>query len=537
MKSLYRLSPYLKYLFIPGLVLAVAGGVAGSLTHTWTPISVGLLGAGVIILLLWLTYCGMTAQGFWSRRSTQAGTNALIATLSLLVILGLLNFLAARSPLRIDLTENQRFTLAAETKELVRALDRPMKLWIFAPELSSSDRKLLADYQRLNPKLSYELVDPQLKPNLTAQFQVKAPGEVYLEYGDKKQLVQVLNPLDPLSEAKLTNAIAKIQRNVELQVYFLQGHEEAGFKEGEGGLTQAIDQLQSKGFKVSPLNLVEQSTIPDNAAAIIVAGAKRPFFPQEVAALQAYSDRGGSLMILVDPNTDPQLTPLLKQWGVSLDPRVAIDASGSGEILGLGPATPVISRYGEHPITEPFGNGTSFFPLVRPVATTETPKVTAYSLITSNERMWAESDLNSPEIDFNPEQDLAPPFDLGVALTRQISSQRATAKPSPPSPSPEDSPSPTSDQESPVAKMVIFGNSGFITNGWFDKGLNGDLFLNSVQWLTTDGDRSLGIRPKEAKNRQIILGTVQTSLIAWGSLLVVPLLGLGLAAWTWWRRR
>lgn len=541
MKTFQHHTPYLKYLIIPGLILTVAGGVAGSLAQTWTPLYLGVLAAGLAMLVVWLIYCGMTARGFWSRRSTQAGTNALIATLSLIVILGLVNFLAAQSPIRIDLTENQRFTLAAETKETVRALDRPMKLWIFTPELPSRDRKLLADYQRLNPKFSYEVVDPQRKPNLTQQFQVKAPGEVYLEYESRKQLVQSLatsNQPEPLSEAKLTSAIAKIQRNIEPHVYFLQGHEEHAFKEGEGGLTAAIDQLQSKGFKVSPLNLVEQSAIPDDAAALIVAGAKRPLFPQEVAVLKAYSDRGGSLMILADPNTNPDLDPLLKEWGVSLDPRVAIDASGSGEILGLGPATLVISRYGQHPITEPFGNGLSFFPLARPVATAETPEVSSYSLVASNDKMWAESDLNTSEVRFDPQRDLAPPFDIGVALTRQLDTEDKSPNPkASPSESPGKPPAEKDRDNKKETKMVVFGNSGFITNGWFDKQLNGDLFLNAVQWLTSEGDRPLGIRPKEAKNRQINLSSLQASTIAWGSFIAVPLFGLGMAGVTWWRRR
>lgn len=559
MKTLQTFTPFLKYLFIPGLILAVAGGVAGSITHTWTPLYIGLLVAGIILLVVWVLFGGLIAQGFWSRRTTQAGTNALIKTIALIAILGLINFWAIRSPIRIDLTENQLFTLSPETQTLVKALPQPMKVWIFAKSLPDRDRQLLTDYQRYNPKLTYEVVDPQQKPNLVQQFAVKEPGEVYLEYGQKKQLVQALQgaeQAEPLSEVKLSNAIAKIQQTREPKVYFLQGHDEHEIKEGAGGLTQAIEQLQSKGFKAIPLNLVEQSTIPADADLLVIAGAKRALFPQEVAAIKAYSDRGGSLLLLIDPLTqsNPQvrsdLEPLLKEWGVSLDPRIVIDASGSGKILGLGPATPVISRYGKHPITEAFGNGLSFFPIARPVATTKTPDVSAYSLVESSDKMWAESDLNASDVTFDPKKDLAGPFDLGVALVRKITNAIATASPSPQSspttsPSPQASASPTlmpspQTTPSPIAKearMVVFGNSGFITNGWFDKQLNGDILLNSVEWLTSNQDKPLGIRPKELKNRQLVLGKLQANLIAWSAFFVVPLLGLVLAGITWWRRR
>jgi ABC-type uncharacterized transport system involved in gliding motility auxiliary subunit len=567
MKTLKPFSPFLKYLFIPGLILAVAGGVAGSLSQTWTTLYIGLMVAGIGLLVVWLLVSGFFVQGFWSRRSTRAGANALVSTVSLLAILVMINFLAIKSPIRIDLTENQLFTLTPETKTLVKALPKPLKVWIFSKEISAMDRQLLSDYQGINPNLTYEVVDPLQKPNLARQFQVKTPGEVYLEYDQKKQLLKsgaAENQGQLLSEIKLSNGIAKIQRDREPLIYFLQGHDEAGFKEGAGGLTQAIAQLQSKGFNTIPLNLLEKSAIPDDADAIVVAGAKRSLFPQEVAALKAYSDRGGSLLLLIDPSgqTDPKalsnLEPLLKAWGVSLDPRVVIDASGSGKIIGLGPEIPMINRYGKHPITESFGNGSSFFPIAHPVATRKIPDVNAYSLVESNDKMWAESDLNSSEVTYDPQKDLAGPFDLGVALTRKVAdvipsptaipspspqpSSAVSAPISPPvSPSPQASASPappiSSNLQPKEARMVVFGSAGFITNGWFDKQLNGDILLNSVEWLTNKTDQPLGIRPKEQKNRQIVLSKLQANLLAWGGFFLVPLFGLVLAGVTWWRRR
>ena len=106
------LKPILKYCFIPGLILVIAGLLAGFLTKTWSPLYISLLVAGAVLLLIWLIYIFISAQGFWQRRSTQASTNALIATLSLVAILGLINFLVVRYSTSIDLTENQLFTLS-----------------------------------------------------------------------------------------------------------------------------------------------------------------------------------------------------------------------------------------------------------------------------------------------------------------------------------------------------------------------------------------------------------------------------------------
>lgn len=230
-----------------------------------------------------------------------------------------------------------------------------------------------------------------------------------------------------------------------------------------------------------------------------------------MTALKNYSEKGGRLLLLLDPATDLGLEPLLKSWGIQLDQRVIIDGSGSGNMLNLGPATPLITRYGNHPITQEFGDNISIYPFSRPIATVKTTGVEAVSLLVTSDKMWAESELDSPEISFDPTKDLAGPFDLGVALTRKIGDKEA--------------------------KLVVIGNSIFATDGWFEQQLNGDVFLNSVEWLSSRDKPTLSIRAKEPQNRRINLKPLQANLIFWLSMIILPLLSFILAGVTWWRRR
>ncbi|WP_310834392.1 hypothetical protein [Aetokthonos hydrillicola] len=85
--------------------------------------------------------------------------------------------------------------------------------------------------------------------------------------------------------------------------------------------------------------------------------------------------------------------------------------------------------------------------------------------------------------------------------------------------------------------MVVLGNSDFATDGLFGQQLNGDVFLNSVTWLSQQDQPLLSIRPKEAKNRRINLTTSQARVLALSSLLVLPLVGFTAAGVVWWRRR
>jgi ABC-type uncharacterized transport system involved in gliding motility auxiliary subunit len=614
-----------KYLFWFGPFLFVAGLTSGLVT-SWGLVPTALLISGLVIVGVWLIWQSQQNK-WWKRRSTQAGTNALVATLAVLVILGLINFLGDRYHFRKDLTENQLFTLAPQSKELVRSLQQPIKLWVFDANQNLQDRELLENYQRQSPKFKFEYVDPQARPGLADKFGVKDYGEVYLESPsqNKPQLVQVVNENERLSEIRLTNRLQQIVSDRIAKVYLLQGHGEHQLSGGEGAMSQAVQTLGEKNFTTEPLNLVEKSAVPDDASVVVVAGAKRALFDAEVQALRDYLKRGGNLLLMLDPDSDTKLESLLQEWGVKLDNRLAIDVSG--EAVGLGPAVALITEYGKHPITKDFGNSISFYRLARPIEITPVAGIQATPLLLTKPypNSWAESDQKSEKLEFNADKDLKGPLTLGVALSKKLTAQSQakanpipspsptpTTKPSPttqtkasptptptakaspttqakatptptakasptsqtkasPTPSPSSTPLPTNlpatlasptpvasptpiasptPVESPApitppspvpvkteSRLVVLGNSDFATDGLFTQQLNGDVFLNSVTWLSQQDGQPLSIRPKEAKNRRINLTGAQANLLMLSSLLVLPLIAFAVAALLWWQRR
>ncbi len=216
MTKISKYNRILKYLFIPGLILTIAGLVPIFITKTQSILYLSLVIVGSIFLLLWFVYLLVTGRSFWQKRSTQIGTNAFVSTISLVIILALINFIAVRYSPRIDLTENKLYTLSPETQEIVKNIDKPTKIYVFDKEITPQDQDLLENYQRYSKNFQFEVIDPDIEVGLTQQFKVQSLGDVYLEYEDKKQLVQTLiafNQREPLSEIKLTNAIATIQKD------------------------------------------------------------------------------------------------------------------------------------------------------------------------------------------------------------------------------------------------------------------------------------------------------------------------------------
>jgi ABC-type uncharacterized transport system involved in gliding motility auxiliary subunit len=563
------------YIIWFGPFLIVAGLTNGLVSGIWGVIPLTFLILGTIVIVGWLIW-QTQKNNWWGQRSTQAGTNALVATIAVLAILGLINFLSSRYYLRTDLTEAQFFTLAPQSQQVVRSLTQPVKVWLFAVNQNPLDRELLDNYRRKGSNFSYEYVDPQTQPGLAQKFGVKDVGEVYIESGDKRQLVQVVSDNERLNESKLTNRIQQLTTGVVAKAYFLQGHGERPLKQGEGAMSQAVSALENKSFSIEPLNLAEKSQVPENAAVLIAAGPKRALFDTEVQALRDYLNRGGNLLLMIDPNTDPKLDTLLSEWGVKLDNRLAVDVKGN---VALGPAVPIVRDYGQHPITKDFGQGISFYRLARPIQTVAVNGITATPLLKTKPypESWAESDLSSEDLKFNEGQDLKGPLTLGVALTRQPSAKptpsvtpastpeaklqgaaspkatpTTTASPPPqtkaapktkasPTPQAKSSPSPkppvVASQPTKESRLVVLGNSDFVTDGAFEQMLNGDVFLNSVSWLGQQDAQILSVRPKEPQNRRINLSAAQANILILSSMLILPLLGFSGAGLIWWQRR
>lgn len=535
MKKIINKKPWKYLILLLGLFLSSAGISLGIVSGIWGGTTAATLIPGLILIIGWLIWQAATQQ-WWQKRSTQTGTNAILATIAVIAILAFINFLGTRYTWRVDTTENKLFTLAPQTVELLRSLQTPVKVSVFSGNQNPIDRNLLENYRRQSPKFQFEYIDPLLRPQLAQEYNVsREGGDVFIEAKNNRKLVQTLTPEENISEVLLTNRLQQVISTSNPKVYFLQGHGEYTLENSSASFSTAVSVLKDRNFSVEPLNLTQSPNIPEDANVIVIAGAKRGLLPQEVQAIQTFLNQGGNLMVLLDVEGDPKLDPIFQQWGVTIDSRIAIDTVGS---QFYGPAVTFINEYGKHPITKSFQNNISFYRLARPIDTTPVDGVTATPLLTTKPypQSWAESDTTSEKLEFNEGKDRKGPFHIGVALVKQIKDNKSTPAPTPESTA-TPTPSPEEKTPSKEARMVIIGDADFASNGLFEQQINGDVFLNSVSWLSQQEQPILSIRPREAKNRRLNLSAFQSLLLRLSALFILPLIGFITGALLWWQRR
>ena len=324
----------------------------------------------------------------------------------------------------------------------------------------------------------------------------------------------------------------KLTRQGTKKVYFLEGHGERSVKgegaEGKEGFSRAAEALRNENYQIESLVLGQKGDVPEDANVVVVAGPTRMLPEEEHAALERYLERGGSLLLLVDPRSKTDLGTDLERWGVSLGDDVVIDRMQG--FFGRA-ATPFAAEYGAHPITEGLSEVTLFH-VARSVRATEAAHSRYVEIVRTSPDSWAESDLEAFFGEGKAElsdADRKGPVPLAVAGKPLVKGAGDSATPSGP-PKTEEGKS----QSGP--RLVVFGDSDFAANQLLDSYRNRDLFVNSVNWLLGDVE-AISVRPNKSRPSRVELSTEQLSSIRYLALFVLPEAIAFLGVFAWWSRR
>jgi hypothetical protein len=414
-----------------GTVLVLAAVAVFFLKAEWQPYSRWLAWGGLVCILLYTLGQWREIARIFAGRSARLGTISAASVIVVVGILAALNYISSREHKRWDLTSSSQFTLSPQSIKVLQSLDAPLKLTAFAKETDfSSYRDRLNEYEYVSKKVTTDYVDPDKRPALAHQLQIHAYGTVAIEYKDRIERV-VGN-----SEQDLTNGIIKVVTGKERKVYFTQGHGEKDTSASERtGYSGIAKQLALDNYKVERLPLAQQSAVPADASVVVVAGPRTDLLPGELDALKAYLDKGGKVMLLLDPPEkadSPALTNLIAfahDWAVDVGSNVIVDVSGMGRLLGTDETVPVAVNYPTHPIVQGMDLLTAF-PLARSVSpvTGGVGGRFAQAFVETSAKSWAESDLKSlftggKEVAFDEKKgDKQGPISIAAAVSAPIAS-------------------------------------------------------------------------------------------------------------------
>ncbi|MFW6127341.1 MAG: GldG family protein, partial [Thermodesulfobacteriota bacterium] len=329
------------------------------------------------------------------------------------------------------------------------------------------------------------------------------------------------------------------------KIYFLTGHGERSGAQERRGFKVAQKALKTEGYEVADLNLLKEGGVPKGAAVVIMAAPQKDLLPNEVGALQNYLEQGGRVYLLLEPYHDAGLQKFLAGYGVNLDNGIIFELNQLTVDRAI--LSPIVSEYNPHRITENFSLIT-LFPGPRPLflndeigTATLTPLVTTSA--SSWEKLgrdWKEGKEGKEENQalYDPKQDKKGPFTIAALAAPKSDRKAEDAGQKPGKPGEKKSPAPSkSDAEQQrQAYLAVFGDADFAADEFFNQLGNGDLFLNTVNFLAAE-EKQIIIRQPDKKFEPFLVTGWTTWLIFIVSVVLLPLamLTAGLAAYM--RRR
>ena len=437
--------------------------------------------------------------------------SALYTSVFLIVgILILTNMLAHDYFLRLDFTEDQRYTLSEATRSILNELEEPVTITAyFSEDLPPDIAKTKDDFQDLlveynnasDDQVVYEFTNPNeseeaeqaamqagISPvlvNVRDKDQVsqkRAYLGAVVRLGEQEERVPFIQP-GAAMEYALSTAIKKLALVDKPSVGVLQGH-------GEAALTTLPQVSGELGvlYSVENLTLTDTTTIPTKFKTIAIVAPTDSFPTNHLQQLDEFLGRGGNLFVALDrvdgnlqtaagSEVNTGLESWLAQKGITVSPSFVIDASSGAVTVQQqqGPFTmntqvqfpylPLITNFAEHPVTQ--GLEAVILPFASPIGYTGTDSsatATFTSLALSSDQSGTQPaptyfDINRQwtEADF-PEQNLT----VAAALEGNLVG-------------------------STPAKMVVVSDGGFATQGGGGRQSdNVSLLVNGVDWLSDD---------------------------------------------------
>jgi len=491
------------------------GSVEGSLEETALTVLwlVALVtGAPVAILSDWTRARDGKALGVELRRVRAAAGGALVLGLVVSWVFTL-NYLADRHDVRWDWSELARVELGDGTQDLLANLSDDIEIVLFYPPASETLERVRPYFDRVDrasDRVRVRYLDHAVEPARARQLGASGNGIIFVTRGNERQSIPLpaeferARPRLKDLDRDLQEALLKVtyeRRTLSMTV----GHNERQARRNSPPaeqMTELLEWLSKLNVNVDDLG-VQQGLgreITRDAGIVAVIGPTERFHPESVESLRRWYAEGGSLLLLLDPDVEVGLEPLLADLGLVMQPGVVAHERYHLRVSG-GPSdrsNVVTNRYDSHPVTRTLArearrswltlDSAGAFRIDR--ETTPAPQ----PLVRAMPGAWLDRDG-----DFHPS--------AGESLDVDVIAAAATTG-----------------RGIEAGRAVVIADSDLISNRWVNTA-NAQLFGDALAWLARAGDAQLRVT-QPRRDPPLVHTRAENLLWFWTTVAGVPLLVL-----------
>jgi hypothetical protein len=371
-------------------------------------------------------------------------------------------------------------------------------------------------YRAASRRVKVEMLDPDRRPDRARALGVRRSGLILIKSGELTE--EVVDFKEP--ERALSQAIARVENPRRVQISFTTGHGERELTGGgNDGLGKLAAALQATGYRPTEIRLIDHE-IPSDVGALAVIGPRHRFLPVEIEKLGAYLEKGGRMIVCLEPGIAAGLSEIFQWRGIVLDSLEVVDDSPATRGLGYGPRVVVVADYKSHPVVAP-GIGYTVFPGARAVRL-------------RNEALWGVNAgalfVTGPDAYLAPPEESETPPDPGERSRHPLAVVQEWEVPGTGQALPGEAA-----PEKPFGRLIVVGDSDWLAGNFLDLYGNRELATRAFHWLSRR-EFLLQIAPLDRRGTPLRIGrTGLGTLLLLQGVFVLTLLGIGF--WVWNRRR
>lgn len=429
---------------------------------------------------------------------------------------------------KVDVTSNKLYTLTDKTKEYLKTMQRDVTIYVLAGKQDRDELlgQTLDKYEELSKHIRVEYVDPGVNPKFYQKYTSSATLNSLIVTDENRTKVVDYNDVYEYDtsydyygggynsevigydgEGEITSAIAYVLSENVPKIYMTSGH-------GEESLTSTyLDALKKENMEYDTLRIMDEETIPEDAAAVLVNAPIKDFSADDVETLKKYLDQGGKVILILsyEAAETPNLDGLMEYMGLSKEEGFVVEQSKSNYYRNPYYLLPTIA-YSDY-TSGIYGQYYVFAPISKGILWDEGREDVEYDVFMKTSDSAFSKAGDSGSIEFNAlEGDTQGPFGVGVEAIK-------------------------TSEDGTIATMVVYGSSKLFTDEANSMVAGANLMLFSNTMGSDESGASVSVPVKAYDLSYLTVSEAHVVFFGVLTVLVLPLICLITGFVIWLRRR
>ena len=461
-----------------------------------------------------------------------------------IAILIVLNLAVGQFDKKFDVTKDKIYSISDSSKSVLDEIQGEVNIYALfkTGQEDETVMEILENYAKYSDKVKVEAQDLYLHPEIATKYSSEdtnvEEGCLVVECGDKFKIIQSTEYYKTQTdyytgstqitgvnvEQTVTSAIKWATMESEPAIYAITGHGELDFANAFAGVAE---QIELANYKLESLNLLQKSEIPEDCALLFITTGARDYSQDEVDCINSYLAKDGRAIFalggvpgqynFVTKEEFPNLMSIIEAYGVTLSDYIVSESDEDYNFQK--DIYSVYSVLNEHDMTSAMlsKDYRPLLPYVQAVKTLDVKKasVTVSTIASSSDTAYIKDVENATSANFE-QGDEQGRFDLCVAVSDSTYTDAAHE-----------------------TRLVVIGSIYSLVDNVdiMVNYANSTLIMNAINWLDNESGGSVYIAAKSLEGNYVEFDSGTQIRIFVISMLVLPLIVIGIGLMIWLRRK